>query len=83
MTGGQRTFGTDLRGSGHNSTGRLGAAGVVGLALLASLITSPAHAQYRKIGEMELRLSGLSATVENAEPVVPKHTPGGLSLIHI
>ena len=81
MTGGQRTFGTDLRGSGHNSTGRLGAAGVVGLALLASLITSPAHAQYRKIGEMELRLSGLSATVENAEPVVPKHTPGGIRIL--
>ena len=30
---------------------------------------------------MELRLSGLSATVENAEPVVPKNTPGGIRIL--
>jgi hypothetical protein len=47
----------------------------------ASLLAPTVEAQYRKIGEMELRLSGVSATVENAEPVVPKHTPGGIRVL--
>ncbi|MBX7183681.1 MAG: carboxypeptidase regulatory-like domain-containing protein, partial [Vicinamibacteria bacterium] len=40
-----------------------------------------AEAQFRKIGEMELRLSGMSASIENAEPVVPKNTPGGVRIL--
>jgi len=53
----------------------------VGLSLSWLASGSPAQAQYRKIGEMELRLSGLSASVENAEPVVPKNTPGGIRIL--
>ncbi len=30
---------------------------------------------------MELRLSGVSATPENPEPVVPKNTPGGIRIL--
>ncbi|MEO5760860.1 MAG: carboxypeptidase regulatory-like domain-containing protein, partial [Vicinamibacteria bacterium] len=30
---------------------------------------------------MDLRLSGMSATVENGQPVVPKHTPGGIRIL--
>ena len=74
-------FESSQRGSGQTFTRLSRAASVAGLALSWLLSAQPAQAQFRKIGEMELRLSGLSATVENAEPVVPKNTPGGIRIL--
>ena len=42
----------------------------LGLLLAAGV----AESQPRKIGEMELRLAGLTASLETIDPVVPKHT---------
>lgn len=49
--------------------------------LLVVLAASTASAQHRKIGEMELRLLGVTATVESIDPVVPKHTPSGVRIV--
>ncbi len=49
--------------------------------LLTTLAPSMAEAQFRKIGEMELRLMGVNATVESIDPVVPKHTPSGVRIV--
>jgi hypothetical protein len=54
--------------------------GAVGL-LATSLFAPAVEAQYRRTGEMELRLSGMSATLENGKPVVPRHTPGAIRVL--
>ena len=81
MSAGKAQFESNQRGSGHTFTRLMRSAGATGLALGWLVWAPPAEAQFRKIGEMELRLSGLSATVENAEPVVPKNTPGGIRIL--
>ena len=78
MSGGNHFPGPSLRGSEQNSTRFAHAAGALALTLA---LAAPSEAQFRKIGEMELRLSGMSATPENLEPVVPKNTPGGVRII--
>ncbi len=81
MSGGNFKLGSNRRGSGQPSPRRMGAFSAIGLGVSCLVFASPAEAQFRKIGEMELRLSGLSATVENSEPVVPKNTPGGIRVL--
>ena len=47
-------------------------------------LSLPALAQttvYRKIGEMELRLLGVSATVDPLHPVVPKNIPSAVRIV--
>jgi hypothetical protein len=47
-------------------------------------LSVPAVAQpiaYRKIGEMELKLLGLSATVDPPHPVVPKNIPSAVRIV--
>ena len=47
-------------------------------------LSLPAFAQttvYRKIGEMELRLLGVSATVDPLHPVVPKNIPSAVRIV--
>ncbi|HTC93759.1 MAG TPA: carboxypeptidase regulatory-like domain-containing protein [Terriglobales bacterium] len=53
------------------------------VSLCAVLLGMPAQAQtsLRKIGEMDLTLLGLTATVDNPAPVVPKNTPSGIRVI--
>jgi hypothetical protein len=41
----------------------------------------PQVAPYRKIGEMELKLLGLSATVDPVRPVVPKNVPSAVRIV--
>jgi hypothetical protein len=80
LSGGKPKYTTNPRGSRQTVSRYARATGAIGLVMFSVLWPGPAEAQLRKIGEMELRLSGLSATVENAEPVVPKHTPGGIRI---
>lgn len=53
------------------------------VSLCAVLLGRAAEAQtsLRKIGEMDLTLLGLTATVDNPAPVVPKNTPSGIRVI--
>ncbi len=53
------------------------------LALLLAVLPSAARAQtpLRKIGEMEVALVGLHATVDPINPVVPKNTPSGVRVV--
>ena len=81
MPGGQSPFDMNPHESRTVLVRRACLTGAIGLAVSSLLGVSSAEAQYRKIGEMELRLSGVSATVENPEPVVPKHTPGGIRIL--
>jgi hypothetical protein len=59
------------------------AAALVAAATLAGLAPSPLEAQapLRKIGEMELSLLGVSATVEPLEPVVPKNIASAVRIV--
>jgi len=52
-------------------------------ALASGLLPAPAAAQapLRKIGEMELQLAGLGASLDPVNPVVPKNTPAGVQVI--
>ena len=43
--------------------------------------SATAQAPLRKIGEMEVALVGLRATVDPAAPVVPKHTASGVRIV--
>ena len=81
MSGGKPKYTTNPPGSRQTISRYARTMGAIGLVVFSVLWPRPAEAQLRKIGEMELRLSGLSATVENAEPVVPKHTPGGIRIV--
>src|SRR4029453_12850182 len=49
------------------------------LALLPSVVR--AQAPLRKIGEMEVALLGVHATVDPADPVVPKNTASGVRIV--
>jgi hypothetical protein len=51
----------------------------VSVALSASARAQPTV--YRKIGEMELRLLGVSATVDPLHPVVPKNIPSAVRIV--
>ncbi|MEO8500936.1 MAG: hypothetical protein ABI565_08465, partial [Vicinamibacteria bacterium] len=81
MSVGYLQYVSNRRGVGHTFIRLTRAIAAIALGLTCLLLALPAEAQYRKIGEMELRLSGLSAMVENAEPVVPKNTPGGIRIL--
>lgn len=49
----------------------------------AILASTPANAAapFRKIGEMELRLAGISATVDPVNPVIPKNLVSGVRIV--
>ncbi len=81
MSGGNSKHGSNLRGAGPPIARPLRVIGAIALGLSWLAWAPPAEAQFRKIGEMELRLSGIFASVENAEPVVPKNTPGGIRIL--
>ena len=53
------------------------------VAFVSGLAPTPVAAQapLRKIGEMELQLSGLGAVLDPVNPVVPKNTPAGVQVI--
>src|SRR6187402_1745039 len=48
--------------------------------LVCATITTQAQ-QLRKIGEMELALVGLSATVDGARPAIPKNVASGVKIL--
>ena len=55
-------------------------------AVLAAMVLLTAHdawaqAPFRKIGEMELAVRGISATLEPAAPVVPRNIPSGVRVV--
>ena len=50
-------------------------------ALVAWSATGTAETPPRKIGELELTLGGLSATVTPANPVIPKNLAGGVQVV--
>jgi len=81
LSGGKQKHTSNPYGSRQTTSRYARLTGVMGLGVLLLLCRAPSEAQLRKIGEMELRLSGLTATVENAEPVVPKHTSGGIRIV--
>src|SRR5688572_13972963 len=49
--------------------------------LLAFAPTAEAQAPYRKIGELELSLLGISAVPDPANPVVPKNTASAVNVV--
>jgi alpha-tubulin suppressor-like RCC1 family protein len=49
--------------------------------LLLSAVATPHAQQLRKIGEMELSLVGLSATVDGARPAIPKNVASGVRIL--
>ncbi len=51
------------------------------LCAMLLLTSTQAQTPLRKIGEMDLTLLGLSATVDNPAPVVPKNTPSGIRIV--
>ena len=49
---------------------------------VAAILGTPAlSGESRKIGELELTLGGLSATVTPANPVIPKNLQGGVQIV--
>ena len=68
--------------SSRPASGRRALAPRLLLALAALLSSSPfARPEERKIAEMELLLLGVSATVEPANPVIPKNTDAGVRIV--
>jgi alpha-tubulin suppressor-like RCC1 family protein len=49
--------------------------------LFVSAVAAPHAQQLRKIGEMELALVGLSATVDGARPAIPKNVASGVKIL--
>ena len=56
---------------------------VLHLAAAATLLSASAWAQgpSRKIGELELQLLGIQATVDPANPTVPKNVASGVRIV--
>lgn len=50
------------------------------LVLILGALASPQAQSPRKIGEMELSLAGLSATIEGARPAIPKNIASGVKI---
>ena len=80
MSVGNVQFESNQRGSGQTFTRFWRATVAIGLGLASVLSSASADAQYRKIGEMELRLAGVVATPESSSGVVPKNTDTGLRI---
>ncbi|HYE85450.1 MAG TPA: hypothetical protein VEA16_03775, partial [Vicinamibacterales bacterium] len=51
------------------------------LLLVLSAAAAPSAQQLRKLGEMELSLVGLTATVEQARPAIPKNVASGVKIL--
>ncbi len=51
------------------------------LVLILGALAAPEAQSLRKIGEMELALVGLSATVDGARPAIPKNVASGLRIL--
>src|SRR5205807_3212273 len=53
------------------------------LGFVASLAQAqtPSQVPLRKIGELELQVQGISATVQPANPTIPKNTPAGVRIV--
>mgnify|MGYP001559668915 CR=1 FL=1 len=51
------------------------------LLLIVCATVVPEARQLRKIGEMELSLVGLSATVDGARPAIPKNVASGVKIL--
>jgi hypothetical protein len=50
------------------------------LVLILGALAAPEAQSLRKIGEMELSLVGLSATVDGARPAIPKNVSSGVKI---
>ena len=55
----------------------------VALFIFLQFLPNLLHAQtsLRKIGELELQVQGISATVQPANPTIPKNTPAGVRIV--
>ncbi|HKF22304.1 MAG TPA: carboxypeptidase regulatory-like domain-containing protein [Candidatus Angelobacter sp.] len=51
------------------------------VSLFVVLLGTSAFSQLRKIGELELQIQGISATVQPANPTIPKNTPAGVQIV--
>jgi hypothetical protein len=49
--------------------------------LLSSVPAAQAQAPFRKIGELELSLLGISASIQPESPIIPKNIPSGVRIV--